>query len=145
MAHATPSTRTRLARIAAFTVVAALAAGACSGDDDSATTTAPTTAAPDTTAGPDTTAPPTTEAPPVAATAFTLGYVEPAAGLLGDLATAQRRGMEDALNDINAAGGVLGGSVAMTTITEPRSGDVARVVTDAVAAGANAAYQVRTS
>ena len=138
MAHATPFTRTRLARIAALTVVAALAAGACSGDDDSATTTAPTTAAPDTTAGPDSTVPPTTEAPPVAATAFTLAYVEPAAGLLGDLATAQRRGMEDALNDINAAGGVLGGSVAMTTITEPRSGDVARVVTDAVAAGANA-------
>ena len=68
MAHATPFTRTRLARIAALTVVAALAAGACSGDDDSATTTAPTTAAPDTTAGPDSTVPPTTEAPPVAAT-----------------------------------------------------------------------------
>lgn len=136
---ATPfRTRRRLLRLTALGVIAALAASACSGDDESASTTAAPASSAATTAAVTTEAPTTTGAPPVAATAFTLAYVEPAAGLLGDLATAQRRGMEDALNDMNAAGGVLGGSVAMTTITEPRSGDVGRTVTDAVSAGANA-------
>ena len=119
--------RTAAAVVAALLTSTALAA--CVDDADSIPTTAPTTA-------PATTVEVSTSVP--LETALTLAYVEPPAGLLGDLATAQRRGLEDAVAEINAAGGVLGGALAVVTITEPRAGDVGRVVTDAVAAGAHA-------
>ncbi len=129
---ATTNRRSITAVTASLLAISMLAA--CTGDGDSSSTTA----APSTTPAPATTldVAPSTTAP--LETALTLAYVEPPAGLLGDLATAQRRGLEDAVNEINAAGGVLGGALSVVTITEPRSGDVGRAVTDAVAAGAHA-------
>ena len=108
---------------------AMLVVTACSSSSSSPTTAA--SSAPATSAAPATTAAPR----PIG---FTVAFVEPAAGLLGDLSVAQRRGVEDAVADLNAAGGVLGGNVAITTVTERANGDAAAAVTDAKGAGANA-------
>ena len=91
---ATTNRRSITAVTASLLAISMLAA--CTGDGDSSSTTA----APSTTPAPATTldVAPSTTAP--LETALTLAYVEPPAGLLGDLATAQRRGLEDAVNEI---------------------------------------------
>ncbi len=87
-----------------FVVAAVLLTAACSGDDDddeSAETTVPaTTAAP----GPDETTPP-------AEPTYVFGFLAPGEGQLATFEPAQELALQLAIEDINAAGGLLGGEV----------------------------------
>lgn len=125
-----------LALLAAFALVLA----ACGGDDDGAdttaapgadTTAADTTAAPDTTsadttAAPDTTSADTTAAPSAGASVdgvLTVGTLLPVTGDLAFLGPPEVAGARLAVEDINAAGGVLGTDVVLI---EGDSGDTSQ-------------------
>ena len=138
-------------RLTGFALAAAIIVSACSDDEPDA----PSPSAEESEPTPATTAPPGSAAvtggssapassapddgeaeagPP----AFTLGFMAPGVGLLNAFSIAQERGLALALEDINAAGGVLGGTVELVT-AEP-SGDQppAAVVDDLVQQGATA-------
>ncbi|HEU4840821.1 MAG TPA: ABC transporter substrate-binding protein, partial [Ilumatobacteraceae bacterium] len=100
-------------RIALVAVAAvALVATACTGDDDDDDAT-PTT----TSATTEPTVVTTDEAEPAAPT-FTFGVLAPGDAALDELAIGQQRGLTVALDDINAAGGVLGGPVTSVQVEE---------------------------
>lgn len=113
---------------AGLALVAALLVGsACTGDDDDSTetTVAPTT----TTAAVDDTP---------AEVAFTFGVLAPGDDLLDELAIGQERGLTLALDDINAAGGVLGGAVATVRADESVDEPIETTVESLIGQGANA-------
>ncbi len=124
----------RAPALLAVLVVGAIAT-ACSDDPNDAAP--PTTLAPATTT--TTTAPATTPAPSAVEVApgFVIGFLAPGAGLLGDLATAQSTALTLALDDINAAGGVLGQPVGSVTVPEPPGGTAVEGIDGLVAAGAD--------
>ena len=137
-------TQHRAGRALAVVVALSMLAAACSGDDDDTADTGATTAAPETAdsvASPDTeagaeveeTPPPEPAGDPV----LTFGFIGPGVGLLSDLAVGQERGLALAIDDINAAGGVLGGPVASVRADEPSSGAVGSAVDDLLGQGAN--------
>ena len=132
----TPSRRTRPLVVSIF-VVSALAA-ACSDDDDASNSTTTTAAASTTTvesglpgtAAAATSTPPSTE--PVEP-ALTVGYLKPGIGLLNALGIGQQRGLTLAIDEINAAGGVLGGPVAVVTAEESADRSIEAVLDDLLA------------
>ncbi len=67
-----------------------------------------------------------------------LGFVLPGAGLLNELSIGQQRGMTLAVEDLNAAGGVLGGPVEWVAASEAADRTMDDVVAELQAAGANA-------
>ncbi|MEY4231310.1 MAG: hypothetical protein RLZZ362_2159, partial [Actinomycetota bacterium] len=109
-------------------VVAGLIGSACSGDDDTATTT--TMAPPTTTTG-------DTVSTELSGPAFVFGYLRPAAGLLSQLAIGQEDGLQLAVDDINAAGGVNGGPATIVSVDEPADGDVGAAVDSLLEQGAS--------
>ena len=138
-------------RLTGFALAAAIVVSACSDDEPdapspSAEATEPTTAptAPPGSAAvtsgssaPASSAPDGGEAeagPP----AFTLGFMAPGAGLLNSFSIAQQRGLTLALEDINAAGGVLGGSVELVTAVPSGDQPPEAVVDDLEQQGATA-------
>ncbi|MET0579257.1 MAG: peptidoglycan-binding protein, partial [Ilumatobacteraceae bacterium] len=138
-------TKHRTGRAVAVVVVLSVLAAACSGDDDDADDSPATTEAPaptdgaapsGTEAGGEVEDPPAPE--PVGDPVLTFGFIGPAVGLLSDLAIGQERGLALAVEEINAAGGVLGAPVASVRADEPSSGDVATVLDDLLGQGANA-------
>ena len=138
-------------RLTGFALAAAIVLSACSDDEPdvpspsaeaSEPTTATTAPAGSAAVTSGSTAPassvPDEEAAEAGPPAFTLGFMAPGVGLLNGFSIAQQRGLTLALEDINAAGGVLGGSVELVT-AEP-SGDQPpeAVVDDLVQQGATA-------
>lgn len=116
-------------RFAAAALVGALLLAACSNDDKSADTTTGATSG-------DTTTPSETTVPS-GDPGLVLGYVRPAPGLLAQLATAQEAAINLAIDDINAAGGVNGGPVALVAVDESLDGDTAAAVTSLIDEGAH--------
>jgi branched-chain amino acid transport system substrate-binding protein len=106
--------------LAALTA-AALIVSACSGDDDDDDAEPSTTPAPERTTPREGTDP----GEPVEPT-YTFGFLGPGVGVLAELAVGQERGLTLAIEDINAAGGVLGGPADMfrwDEELEPDDGD----------------------
>jgi branched-chain amino acid transport system substrate-binding protein len=103
-------------RASAAILALAVVAAACNNDSNDS--------APATTAGtPGTGAIATgSSAPPPSAPpgkpVLTLGFLNPGAGLTSALVIGQQRGLQLAIDDINAAGGVLGGPLASVSATE---------------------------
>ena len=116
-------------RFTAVALVGALLLAACSNDDESADTTTGATSG-------DTTTPSETTVPS-GDPGLVLGYVRPAPGLLAQLATAQEAAINLAIDDINAAGGVNGGPVALVAVDESLDGDTAAAVTSLIDEGAH--------
>ena len=79
----------------------------------------------------------TADAEPPAVT-LTFGVLAPGDDLLAELAGGQQLGLELALEDIAAAGGVLGGSVATVRVDESVDEPIETTVESLVADGANA-------
>ena len=106
-------------RIALIAVAAvALVATACTGDDDddaTPTTTSATTEPTEVTTEPTVV---TTDAAEPAAPTFTFGVLAPGDPTLDELAVGQQRGLTVAIDDINAAGGVLDGPVTSVQVEE---------------------------
>jgi branched-chain amino acid transport system substrate-binding protein len=131
-----PTRRGRIRSVIAFATVFALLA-ACSDDngssDDSTTVpgTSSTTAAP----APEPTA---ADTMPEVAPAFVVGFAAPEAGLLTRLAVGQQRGLQLAIDDINEAGGVLGGPIAQVQSVAVSGAPLDDQLSDLVAQGANA-------
>jgi branched-chain amino acid transport system substrate-binding protein len=122
--------RTSVARrFSAVAVVGALLLAACSDDENSADTTTGATSAETTT--------PSESTVPAGDPGLVVGYVRPAPGLLAQLATAQEAAINLAIDDINAAGGVNGGPVALVTVDESLDGDTAAAVNTLVDDGAH--------
>ncbi len=115
-------------------VVGALLLTACSGDDDDATTTTASTV-PVTTAP---AAPGDTAEETVAEPAYTFALLAPGHGQLEPFVPAQERALELAIEDINAAGGVLGGPVASVHRDEATDVPIETDVDELVASGADA-------
>ena len=119
-------------------------AAACNDDAGDATDdvarpppSAPTSAATEvsTVAGTDATE--ATDAPaPAADAVLTFGLLAPDAGLLNTLVVGQQRGLQLALDDINAAGGVLGGPAASVSVAESADTPLADSVAQLVDQGA---------
>ena len=118
-------------------LIAAVALVSCSGDDDDAPEPSTTTAAPaaETTPGTEPNGAPAT---PPAEPTFTFGLLGPGVGLLNDLMIGQERGLTLAIEDINAGGGVLGGTVTSVRVDESTDRPIDAVVDELVAQGANA-------
>ena len=114
-------------RVPAVLLTGVLLLAACS-NDKSATTTS---------SAPPTTAPPTETTGASGPATFTFGYVRPATGLLSQLSTAQEAAIGLAIDDINAAGGINGGTVQLLAVDESPEGDTAAAVTDLLGKGAN--------
>jgi branched-chain amino acid transport system substrate-binding protein len=110
-------------------VTAALVGTACTGDDDDAPETTVAVTGPPTTGVVD-------DAP--ADVTFTFGVLAPGDDLLDELAAGQARGIAVALDDINAAGGVLDGSVATVQADESVDDPIETTVESLIGAGANA-------
>ena len=107
-----PDHRSR--RVAAAVALAVLLT-TCSDDGaDSPSSTAPPTATDEGVAPSETGTPsPTTSGETVSGEPeLTFGFIGPGVGLLNELAIGQDRGLQLAIDDINAAGGVLGAPVA---------------------------------
>ncbi len=118
-------------RWAAWFTVGALLLAACSDDDATEGTEAPAS----TTTGPGRpgTAPASATTAPAAEPAFTVGYLAPGVGLLNALGIGQQRGLTLAVDEVNAAGGVLGGPVAVVTAEESADRPIDAVLDDLVA------------
>jgi branched-chain amino acid transport system substrate-binding protein len=120
-------------RWAAWFTVGALLLAACSDDDATEGTEAPAS----TTTGPG--LPGTAPASAPASTApagepgLTIGYLAPGVGLLNALGIGQQRGLTLAIDEINAAGGVLGGPVAVVTAEESADRPIDAVLDDVLA------------
>ena len=129
----------RARTIGRVALVAALAvAAACSGDDDDdADESVPTTTAPDDTT-PATEAAPGTSAAPAGPPGLVLGFVLPGAGLLNELSIGQQRGITLAVEDLNAAGGVLGGTVEWISAAEAADRTMDDIVAELQGGGATA-------
>jgi ABC-type branched-subunit amino acid transport system substrate-binding protein/peptidoglycan hydrolase-like protein with peptidoglycan-binding domain len=119
-------------RWAAWFAAGVLLLAACSDDDDAtdeteapvSTTTSP--GLPGTAPAPATTA-------PAAEPALTIGYLAPGVGLLNALGIGQQRGLTLAVDEINAAGGVLGGPIAVVTEEESADRPIDAVLDDLLA------------
>jgi branched-chain amino acid transport system substrate-binding protein len=123
-------------RSAAWFAAGVLLLAACSDDDDAtegtrepATTTSP--GRPGTAPAPTTAAP--TTAAPAEEPAFTVGYLAPGVGLLNALGIGQQRGLTLAVDEINAAGGLLGGPIAVVTEEESADRPIDAVLDDLLA------------
>ncbi|NKB39774.1 MAG: ABC transporter substrate-binding protein [Ilumatobacter sp.] len=121
-------------RVGALLVGLSLVAAACGSDDDgSATTEAPSTEAPSTEA-PSTEAPsteaPSTEAPSDAGDQLVLGGLLPETGNLAFLGPPEIAGVELAVEDVNAAGGVLGQPDVYLPGDSGDNGEVANATVD---------------
>ncbi|MDG2040558.1 MAG: ABC transporter substrate-binding protein [Ilumatobacter sp.] len=126
--------KARVKRVGALLVGLSLVAAACGSDDDgSATTEAPSTEAPSTEA-PSTEAPsteaPSTEAPSDAGDQLVLGGLLPETGNLAFLGPPEIAGVELAVEDVNAAGGVLGQPVVYLPGDSGDNGEVANATVD---------------
>jgi branched-chain amino acid transport system substrate-binding protein len=121
-------------RIAAAFVVLTLVVTACNDDASDAPTSTSTTVAAPTTPAP---AGSSRASVPAAKPALTLGFLAPGAGLLNTLVVGQQRGLQLAADDINAAGGVLGGPVALVTATESPDTALDATIDGLVGQGAN--------
>ncbi len=126
-------------------VLALLVAASCSGDDDdddsaddSAPATATTTPVDVSTVGSGTTATPPASPAPTGPPALVLGFVTPGAGLLNELSIGQQRGLTLAVDELNAAGGVLGGAVEWVAAAESADRTMDDVVAELQGAGAGA-------
>ncbi len=117
--------RSRRRVMAGLVALVVIAVGAC---EDDGSGTAPSTSPPASNAGTSAVAtgstPSTTpETAPAGEPALTLGFLDPGPGLTSALVIGQQRGLRLAIEDVNAAGGVLGGTLASVSATE--SADVA--------------------
>ncbi len=129
----------RVRRVPLIATLAAVALVAVACDDDAGDTTASTTTAAAevaTTAAAtgDTAAAPAT---PTGDPQLTLGFLTPGAGLLSAVVVGQQRGLDVAVSEINAAGGVLGGPLATVTAAESPDVDLATTVDGLAKQGAN--------
>ena len=104
---------------------------------DDADESVPTTTAPDDTT-PATEAAPGTSAAPAGPPGLVLGFVLPGAGLLNELSIGQQRGITLAVEDLNAAGGVLGGTVEWISAAEAANRTMDDVVGELQGGGATA-------
>ena len=126
------TSRLRLPAAVMATLGVVLGAGCIGGDDDddddddAATTTAAATTVPVATSDPEL---------PVA---LTFGVLAPGANGLAELAAGQQRGIALAIEDIGAAGGVLGGGVATVVVDESVDEPIATTIASLVEQGANA-------
>ena len=129
-------------RRACLVGLAALAIVAAACNDDAGDATAETTTSPSASTevptgvstGDGTDA---TDAPaPAADAVLTFGLLAPDAGLLNTLVVGQQRGLQLALDDINAAGGVLGGPAASVSVAESADTPLADSVATLVDQGA---------
>ena len=112
-------------------VGAVVVLAACTGDDDSAPdTTVPATTTP---ASPATEATAEPEPP-----AYVFGFLGPGPGQLDALSNGQAKALDLAIEDINAAGGVLGGQVASVSRDELLERPIAEDLDALVADHANA-------
>ncbi len=68
---------------------------------------------------------------------LTFGFIGPGVGLLNELAIGQDRGLQLAIDDINAAGGVLGAPVAAVRVDEAAPDPIDGVVDQLVEQGAD--------
>ncbi len=126
-------------RLTAAVLLAGLAAGACSGDDESPGTTEPTDTTSAVTDGATATtaeaAAATTE-PALTGDGLAVGVLAPSPGLLATLFQAQRRGIDAAQADIAAGGGVLGGPLDVAQTDTPLGSTEADIAADVVDDGA---------
>lgn len=132
--------KTHVRRAGALLVGLAMFAAACGGDDDAAdTTAAPTTGGTETTA-PETTMPEGGVCAGESDGQLHIGSVLPQTGNLAFLGPPEFAGVELAVNDINAAGGVLGQEVLLTQgDSGDTSTDIANQTVDShLAAGVDA-------
>src|SRR6478752_127210 len=121
--------RRRHALTAAACVIGLVALAACSSDDDTKSSAPPSAVA--TTAA----ATSTTDLRPVA---LTLGMLTPPPGLLSDAGTAQQRGVQAAIDDINAGGGIGGAKVAIAQVDQQLGTAASSALPALTAAGVNA-------
>jgi branched-chain amino acid transport system substrate-binding protein len=132
--------RRRSRGLAGGILAVALVATACDDDAGDAGDATTTTIAPPTAGSSEgvTTDSAATPAPaPEGEPVLTLGMLAPGAGLLNTLVVGQQRGLQLAIDDINAAGGVLGGPVASVTATEAAETPLADTVEELVGHGAS--------
>ena len=111
---------------------------ACSGDDDDETDTSSSTATSGVEATESTETTGSAETTPAVEPTYTFGLLGPGVGLLNELMIGQERGLTLAIEDINAAGGVLGGPVTSVRVDESTDRPIEAAVDELVAAGANA-------
>jgi branched-chain amino acid transport system substrate-binding protein len=118
--------RSRRRATAALVALALVVVAAC---DDDGSGTASSTTPPASNAGTGAIATGSTPPPasPPGEPVLTLGFLDPGAGLTSALVIGQQRGLRLAIDDVNAAGGVLGGPLATVSATE--SADVALATT----------------
>lgn len=119
-------------------VVAISVLAACSGDDDSSSSTS----SPGTSESPAaTTAVPTettaSSGEPSGEPELTFGLLGPGVGLLDELVVGQERGLTLAIEDINAAGGVLGAPVASVRADESSGASIVSVLDELLSSGAD--------
>ena len=126
------ATRSRARLALPVAIAVTLAVAACSGDDDDTTpTTPPPSSAPTPTE-------PTEPTEPDVEPTFTFGLLGPGDDELAELQLAQRRGVELAVADINAAGGVLEGPVGVVGADEDVETDLGDTLDGLIGQGANA-------
>ena len=127
-----PPTRSRARLALPVAIAVTLAVAACSGDDDDTTpTTPPPSSAPTPTE-------PTEPTEPDVEPTFTFGLLGPGDDELAELQLAQQRGVELAVADINAAGGVLEGPVGVVGADEDVETDLGDTLDGLIGQGANA-------
>ena len=129
----------RSRRVAAAVALAVLLT-ACSDDGaDSPSSTAPPTPTDESVAPSETaTTSPTSSGETVSGEPeLTFGFIGPGVGLLDELAIGQDRGLQLAIDDINAAGGVLGAPVAAARVDEVAPDPIDGVVDQLVEQGAD--------
>jgi branched-chain amino acid transport system substrate-binding protein len=119
-------------RWAAWFAAGVLLLVACS-DDDDATDETQAPASTTTSPGLPGTAPAPATTVPESEPALTIGYLAPGVGLLNALGIGQQRGLTLAVDEINAAGGVLAGPVAVVTTEESADRPIDAVLDDLVA------------
>ncbi len=127
--------KSRVTRVGSLLVGLTLVAAACGSDDDEATTTdapAETEAPADTEAPAATEAPADTEAPAAGGSdgILRLGGILPETGNLAFLGPPEFAGVEAAIADVNAAGGVLGADIEWLPGDSGDNGEVANASVD---------------
>ena len=101
------------AAVSSSSLVVAVALAACSGDDDDETDSSTSTATSGVEATESTETTGSVATTPAVEPTYTFGLLGPGVGLLNELMIGQERGLTLAIEDINAAGGVLGGPVTV--------------------------------
>jgi branched-chain amino acid transport system substrate-binding protein len=123
-------------RRTAAMIVAATLLAACSGSDDDGAdpSTAPEPTQPPT----ETTGTTEPDDDALDGEGLAVGVLSPPPGLLSTLFRGQDRGMAFAVEDVDAAGGVLDGPLALTPFTPQPGSDITEAVTEAIDAGSSA-------